>query len=233
MPPSNTQIRNTAPDTAPETVGNPEIERRFVVAELRASVREDNQQPTIEGVAAVYDQETEIMWFREVIRPGAFDRVLAENPDVVAALNHNWDMILGRTTANTLHLTDTPAGLRYIADVNKDDPEAMSTYAKIQRGDIHQSSFAFTVRKDEWTYPEDKNALPLRAVIEVGELYDVSPVTFPAYPQTSASVRSKLTEWTRIRSGEGQEAPAGEAEAQQAQERRTKRQRLLDLSEKS
>lgn len=216
-----------------EAETNPEIERRFVVAELRASVREADQQPTIEGVAAVYNQETEIMWFREVIRPGAFDRVLAENPDVVGAFNHNWDIILGRTLANTLHLVDSPAGLKYVIDVNPGDPEAMSVHAKVQRGDIRQSSFAFTVRKDEWTYPEDKAELPLRAVIEVGELYDVSPVTFPAYPQTSASVRSKLTEWTRIRSGEGQAAPAGEAETQQAQARLAKRRRLLDLADKS
>ena len=214
-----------------ENENRPEMERRFVVSEIRAAMRDD-KQPTIDGIAAVYDQEADMGFYREVIRRGAFDQVLAGNPDVVAAFNHNWDMILGRTLANTLHLSDSPAGLRYVTDINPADPEAMSVYAKVQRGDIRQSSFAFLVRKDEWTYPEDKNAVPLRAILEIGELYDVSPVTFPAYPTTSASVRSKLEALSQIRSGEGQAPQAEPDEAQGPQERNDLKRKRLELAEK-
>jgi uncharacterized protein len=209
-----------------------QMERRFTTAELRASTRDD-KQPVIEGLAAVYEQETDLYWFREIIRKGAFDRVLSENPDVVAAFNHNWDKILGRTLAGTLHLTDSPTGLLYATDINVNDSEAMSVYAKVQRKDIRQSSFAFTVRKDEWTYPEEKSTeMPLRTIVEIGELFDVSPVTFPAYPQTSANVRSKLKEFTQIHSEEGQEVPTEPEAAADPQVRNSLLRKRLELEEK-
>jgi len=217
----------------PPEIDNPEFECRSLAVELSAAKRESDDRPTIVGLAAVYNQEAKISWFREVIRPGAFDRVLAENPDTVAAWNHNWDIILGRTTSNTLHLEDTPAGLRYIVDINPDDPEAMSKYAKVARGDIHQSSFYFTVLRDDWTYPEDETQLPLRAITEIGILYEVSPVTFPAYVKTSAAVRSKQDEWNQILSNRSQAAKAGGGNEQQPQERLSLLRKCLDLADRS
>ena len=85
-------------------------------------------------------------------------------------------------------------GLHYSITINQNDQEAMNFYSRVQRGDVRHSSFAFTVRKELWTNPENPNDLPLRAVLEVDQLYDVSPVTFPAYPTTTASVRSQVEE---------------------------------------
>jgi hypothetical protein len=170
----------------------PEIERRFLEFEVRAA--SEGEPPVISGMAAVYNRETVIgNFFREVIRPGAFSRVLSENPDVVATPNHNWDVVLGRTISGTLTLEDRDKeGLFYRAAINPADQEAMNFYSRVQRKDIRHSSFAFTVRKELWTNPENPNDLPLRAVLEVAQLYDVSPVTFPAYPTTTASVRSQV-----------------------------------------
>lgn len=168
---------------------NPEIERRFVHITQRAAGDDDN--PIIEGDAAVFNVETKIgEWFREKIRPGAFMRVLSEKPDVIAAYNHNWDVVLGRTTAGTLSLVETDTGLHYATKINTKDQEAMGVYQRVKRGDVSQASFAFTVRREEWTKPADKKELALREVIEVDKLFDVGPVAFGAYPQASAQARS-------------------------------------------
>lgn len=219
---------------AANTETSESMERRFVTAELRASKRDDDR-PVIEGIAAVYDQETEIAFWREKIRAGAFTRVLGEKPDTVAALNHDWNIVLGRTLAGTLRLEDSADGLHYSVDINPDDPEAMSVYAKVKRGDIRQSSFAFTVNKEEWSYPEDKSLPALRTIIEIGELFDVSPVTFPAYPTTSVSARSKAEEISQAREEAGRQEPAGDqkAEQQRVQERLKMLKRRLDLEEKA
>jgi uncharacterized protein len=185
------------------------FERRFLTVTQRAAG--SAEKPVIEGDAAVFDQETVIgSWFREMIAPGAFKRVLGEKPDVVAALNHNWDKILGRTTAGTLSLEETAESLRYAIEINLDDTEAMNTYHKVKRGDVTQASFAFTVRKEEWVNPPDNKSLPLRIIKEVDKLYDVGPCTFGAYPEASANARSKASEFqtpvTRQEPGSGAEA---------------------------
>jgi HK97 family phage prohead protease len=211
---------------------NPElnIERRFLEIEVRAAGV--GEPPVISGMAAVYNRETVIGdFFREVIRPGAFTRVLSENPDVVGAPNHNWDTVLGRTISGTLKLEDRDKeGLFYRITVNENDQEAMNFYSRVQRGDIRHSSFAFTVRKELWTNPENPNDLPLRAVLEVEKLYDVSPVTFPAYPTTTASVRSQVEKIQQEMEQAGQAASGGaEVQAPKVEARRKARSRALRL----
>ena len=215
-------------------VENPEIERRFLEFEVRAAG--DGEPPAISGMAAVYNREAVIAnFFREVIRPGAFQRVLSENPDVVGSPNHNWDVVLGRTIAGTLKLEDRENdGLHYSITINQNDQEAMNFYSRVQRGDIRHSSFAFTVRKEAWTTPENPQELPLRAVLEVDKLYDVSPVTFPAYPTTTASVRSQVEEIQQemvAKIEQASQAASGGAEdgPSKVEARRKARSRLLQL----
>lgn len=203
---------------------NKNMERRYLSVTMRAAG--DSDQPKVQGEAAVFDQETVIgSWFREKVAPGAFKRVLSENPDVVAALNHNWDKVLGRTTSGTLRLTETDRALLYEIDINTEDPEAVSIYQKIKRGDVTQSSFAFTVRSEEWTNPErGKETLPLRTITEVDQLFDVAPCTFGAYPQTSVSARSRSKEL------QGKTAQADSDGSEEAREARQKaRARRLSL----
>lgn len=164
-----------------------ERERRGI--EEQVEVRTETE-PTVSGYAALYNTETVIAgFFRERIAPGAFKAALAGTDDVRALFNHDSNIVLGRTKSGTLALSDTKKGLRYDIKLNPEDPEALSVRAKIQRGDVSGSSFGFIVMAEEWQEPKDQRDLPLRTITEV-ELFDVSPVTFPAYPQTSVTARS-------------------------------------------
>lgn len=209
---------------------NPEFERRYMELTLRAAG--DEQKPMIEGDAAVFDVETVVAgWFpfREKILPGAFTRVLSENPDVIGAFNHDWGYVLGRTTAGTLRLQQTDKSLRYSIDINPEDSQAMSVYQKVKRGDVSQSSFAFTVRKNQWTEPpEDSEELPLREITEIGKLYDVGPVPFAQYPEASAQARSQCE--TFLQKRQAQAAPGG---AEGLEARQKARRRRIQIAEHS
>ena len=145
-------------------------------------VRQDEKDgTTVVGYAAVFNSVTDLGTFREQIAPEAFNRVLTESPDVVALLNHDNNFVLGRTTSGTLSLDLDEKGLRYTLKLGgqsyaKDLAESM------RRGDIFQSSFAFTIERESW----QEN---VRTVEEVRGLYDVSVVTRPAYKDASADLR--------------------------------------------
>ncbi|MDL1909707.1 HK97 family phage prohead protease [Chloroflexi bacterium CFX6] len=207
----------------------PDLERRYVALSLRAAG--DEEKPVIEGDAAVFGVESVVgRWFREKIRAGAFTRVLSEKPDVIAAFNHDWTYVLGRTTAETLRLEQTDTALRYSIDVNPADSQAMSVWEKVKRGDVSQSSFAFTVRKEEWTEADDDGVqLALREIVEIGKLYDVGPVPFGQYPEASAQARSKSESFLQQRSAP-QTAPGGAGEWQARQAMRRRRAMLAERS---
>lgn len=207
----------------------PDLERRYVELTLRAEG--DEAKPVIEGDAAVFGVETVIgKWFREKIRAGAFTRVLSEAPDVIGAFNHDWSYVLGRTTAGTLKLQQNDKSLRYAIDVNPNDSQAMSVWEKVKRGDVSQSSFAFTVRKEEWTEPiEDSDEkLALREIVEIGKLFDVGPVPFAQYPEASAQARSKSETFQQLTP-----AQAASDDAEEVQARHRARRRQVDLAEHS
>ena len=155
------------------------IERRIFDGEFRALA----DQSTVEGYAAVFDEESEPIFgsFIEVIAHGAFRKTIKEN-DIRALINHDPNLILGRTTNETLRLKEDKKGLKYEVDL-PDTTYARDLKESILRGDITQNSFGFQTVKDEWS--KDGKTRTLREV----RLYDISPVTFPAYPQTSLQMR--------------------------------------------
>ena len=154
--------------------------------------RFDADKNEITGYAARFNVwSEEIFGFKERIHPGAFSKTIKEN-DVRLLFNHDPNFILARTANGTMKLEEDRKGLVYTASL----PD--TTYAKdlkesIKRGDISQNSFGFRVIKDKWKISDDKNKLDERTLTEV-KLFDVSPVTFPAYPQTTVKVRSILKE---------------------------------------
>jgi uncharacterized protein len=166
-----------------------EIEKRIISSELRVDGG-DSGKRKIYGYAAKFDKWSEDLGgFREKIAPGAFNNSIV-NADVRALFNHNPDIILGRTTAGTLRLREDQTGLRM--EINPPDTQAArDIMTSIDRGDITQQSFAFRTIQDDWSYPKGGDAE--RTLIEV-ELHDVSPVTYPAYPDTSVGLRS-LDNW--------------------------------------
>jgi len=156
-------------------------------------VREEDGERVIEGYAALYNSETDLGVFRESISPGAFDDVL--NDDVRALINHDPSLILGRSSAGTLELSTDEHGLKYRVKLGEQQ-YAKDLYTSIKRGDISQSSFAFTIEDQSWS--EDRST---RTVKKVAKLLDVSPVTYPAYKDATVAAR-KEEEPKEIRTAE-------------------------------
>jgi len=160
-----------------------EIERRyFDIAELR--VRADDRGPVIEGYAAVFNKLSEDLGgFREKIKPGAF-RSAIKRTDTVMLFNHDPNYPLGRVSAGTLTIKEDKKGLLVSA---KPPKSAERVIEAIERGDVTKMSFGFTTEKDEWQHKKNES---IRTLVEVGQLPDVGPVVFPAYPDTTVAVRS-------------------------------------------
>lgn len=160
---------------------------------LKIEKREDGEDyiPKITGYAAIFDSETVIGgsdWgFREKIAKGAFTEALRTS-DVRALFNHEEEYVLGRTKSGTLRLMEDDRGLKVEIDP-PDTQDAKDLIKRMQRGDIDQMSFAFTMESGIQTWDETGD-MPLRIIEKVGELLDVSVVTYPAYPETEAAARS-------------------------------------------
>ena len=136
---------------------------------------------TVHGYAAVYGAEARIGSTTETIAPGAFGPVLASNPDVRALLNHDANIVLGRTKSGTLRLEDDPRGLRFELDL----PESRADLREaVARGDLDGASFRFVVCDESWD--GDK-----RTITNVKALHDVTLATYPAYPDTSIELRTR------------------------------------------
>jgi len=170
---------------------NPKLERRaYELQELR--VVGDDGKTRIAGSAAVFNQLSEDLGgFREKIAPGAFKNSLGG--DVRALFNHDANFILGRTKSKTLRLNEDRNGLHFEIDP-PDSDWARHVVAAIERGDVSGASFGFRARGDDW---EEVDGEIVRTLLDV-ELFDVSPVVFPAYPQTDVALRA-LDDWKKGR----------------------------------
>lgn len=170
---------------------DPKIERRsFPLTEMRIS--EDGEKPKIKGHAAVFNKLSEplIFGFREQISPGAFARTIKKD-DIRALFNHDPNYVLGRNKSGTLVLEEDDKGLAIEIDP-PDTSYARDLMVSIERGDITQMSFAFMVHGKKGESWDNSNPdSPIRTLVDV-DLFDVSPVTYPAYPQTDVKVRSVL-----------------------------------------
>jgi len=164
----------------------PKTEKRtYVVDNLEIRANGEDEARTLVGYAALFDSlSQDLGGFVEIIRPGAFTKTLQES-DVRALKNHNSDYVLGRKSSGTLRLEEDARGLR----VEIDTPKAQwanDLVESIERGDVKEMSFQFRKVIDRWT--EREGQPDLRELIEV-RLFEVSPVTWPAYTDTEISAR--------------------------------------------
>ncbi|HEY3984644.1 HK97 family phage prohead protease [Cedecea sp.] len=171
-------------------------ELRCYSGEVRAEQQSD--QPTrIIGYGSVFNSRSEPLWgFREIIKPGAFDDVLTN--DVRGLFNHDPNFILGRSTSGTLALSVDERGLQY--NITAPDTQTIRdlVIAPMIRGDINQSSFAFNVARNGEHWYEDEEGIVIREITKFSRLYDVSPVTYPAYQEADSGVRS-MKAWQEAR----------------------------------
>ncbi len=195
------------------------IERRILAVEDTELRVTDGDNPKIIGYPAKFGRwSLDLGGFKEKIRKGAFDEAL-EKSDVRALKNHDPNLLLGRTTSGTLELKTNSVGL--ISEI--DPPNTTTgkdTIEEIRRKDITGMSFSFTTAEDDWKYLEDGSVE--RTIIKVGELFDVGPVTYPAYPDTSVAVRSMDAH----RKNTEQEKRDTEQESQKSDEEKREEERI-------
>lgn len=163
------------------------MERSIYQAELRAEPGAEGAPPVIAGYAAVFNQPSLVLYgmFREKIAPGAFSESLGVD-DIRVLWNHNDDYVLGRNRNNTLSLNEDSYGL----NIRNEPPNTSwgrDAVVSIGRRDVDQMSFMFDTLVDDWT--EERETGQIMRTLYKLRLYEVSPVTFPAYPQTSVGVR--------------------------------------------
>ena len=205
---------------------NNDHERRFLAARaglvLDSEDRSDGESGGLSGYAAVYYDGSPATEFKlwdgavERIMPGAFDRALREEDDVRALFNHDPSQLLGRSSAGTLELESLSDGLRYRISP-ADTTISKDVREHVRAGNLTGSSFSFRVTDEEWIKDGDAE---IRLVSGV-ELFDVGPVTFPAYQSTTVAARSSCDTWTEGRRRVDDEAA------------RRYRERELDIIENS
>ena len=154
------------------------MEKRIYNIESRVEETSDGKEVVI-GHASVYNSRSNNLGgFYEYIAEGAFTDDLIMKSDVRALINHDPNLVLARNTKGTLKLQADEKGLRYEFEIPQ------TSYGKdlainLKNGNISQSSFAFTVKSDEWSSDDEGN--DIRTITEIDRLYDISAVTYPAY----------------------------------------------------
>jgi HK97 family phage prohead protease len=162
------------------------IERRTYTVRNVETRQEDDGVMRLSGYAAVFNDDSVPLPFRERIAPGAFRKTLSETPDVRLLINHE-GLPLARTKNETLRLSEDEVGLRFDAEL-PDTSEARDLWTLVQRGDVDQMSFAFRVIRQKWNSERTERTLTEVSLADG----DVSVVTYPAYPTTTVEAREHL-----------------------------------------
>ena len=175
----NTQLENKK--------NNNNMEKRTFNIETRVDTNKEGVDVVV-GHASVYDSRSENLGgFYEYIARNAFTPELIAKSDVRALINHDQNLILARSKSGTLKLNNDEKGLRYEFEM-PDTSYGKDLAISMKRGDINQSSFAFSVSEggDEWSTDEDGNNI--RTINKIERLYDISPVSYPAYSQAESDL---------------------------------------------
>ena len=171
---------------------DPNAARRALSGHVERRMVDGDIMPEIYGIACVFEQPTDMGWYIEKVARGAFDS--CDMSDVVALFNHEEEELLSRTTGNPddLQLIINNEGLAYQFRAKNECSKEVAE--NIGFGFIKGSSFAFSCGEDMWDYEvkqADGSVKDIRTITKFSKLYDVSPVTWPAYQQTSVALRSK------------------------------------------
>jgi HK97 family phage prohead protease len=175
--------------------GTCELERRLIAEQPGLEVKADeNGRTVIRGYAAVIESESQDLGgFVEIIERGAFDEVMASNPDVFGKYNH--ERVIGRTSSGTMRLMVDERGLRYEID----PPRAAADVVElIERGDVRGSSFAFRSKPADESWQRDANGRMIRRIKKFSFLGDAGPVDTPAYMATETYVSKRALEMAQV-----------------------------------
>jgi HK97 family phage prohead protease len=164
--------------------------------EIRSEGVEGEEQRYVQGVGIVYDKEVEI-WpgFREKIRAGAFEKTLSAGVEIKSFFNHDASQVLATTKSTPpLELEETPTGLRFKA------PIPPTTYGNdlrvnLERKNVRGASFSFSVDEKGEILTRDEKGVLHREIVKA-TIYEIGPVTNPAYRQTAVGLRSLEESYT-------------------------------------
>lgn len=164
------------------------MNKRQSFLEGQFNTRTDNDEMVLTGYFIKYRERTKIFegLFEEIDSDAVTESL--KNNDIRALFNHDSSLVLGRTGNGTLTLESDDVGLKGTIIINPKDPQAVSAYAKIQRGDVTGCSFGFYPLEIDQVRLEDGSILE---VVKELDLLEVSPCTFPAYPQTEIAARQE------------------------------------------
>jgi len=157
-------------------------------SQIKTSDKSQSKPTHFVGIAAVFGEEADLGYFRERIAYGSFADVL-KNPDLDCRflVNHNADLILGRTGAG-LRLWESNRGLEFNSPILEGDALCLSAVRRIDAELWNNCSFTFIVGDDKWVLPQTPGDLDLRIIKKIDKLYDVSVVTYPAYSSTKIGI---------------------------------------------
>lgn len=162
--------------------------KAYMSTQFKTREEQETGEMILSGYFIKFDQETEL-WpgYFEMIKREGVEKAI-KNADVRALFNHDSNLVLGRTGNETVTLGVDEVGLYGDIIINRKDPQAVGAYARVQRGDVIGCSFGFMPIKFETEERADGSYLD--TILEL-ELFEVSPCTFPAYPQTEIAARQK------------------------------------------
>ncbi|XCY62358.1 HK97 family phage prohead protease [Streptococcus iniae] len=162
--------------------------KAYMATQFQTREEQESGDLILSGYFIKFDEETEL-WpgYFEVIKREGVEKAI-HGADIRALFNHDHSLVLGRTGNETVTLGVDDIGLFGDIVINKNDPQAVGAYARVQRGDVIGCSFGFmpikinTEERDDGSY--------LDTILEL-EIFEVSPCTFPAYPQTEIVARQR------------------------------------------
>ena len=183
---------------------NDEIERRYITHEVRAEGEGENL--VIAGTASSYNSLYDMGWFLEQVAPGAVDAD-TDMAECKCLFNHDVNLVLGSVGGGQLELSHDEGGL-YYRNKNVNTTDGRDKYELIRSGAVDKSSFGFSVSKQKWEVMDRamldgkvstatldrvsyQGKVEVRTIEKIRKLWDVSPVTFPANPNTSTDVAKR------------------------------------------
>jgi uncharacterized protein len=155
--------------------------------EIRSTGTVSGKGKTLAGYAAVFNSETKLGSFSEVIRRGAFASSLETRANVRALWHHQSDALLGTTRGGTLKLQEDNYGLRFELAL-PDTTHGRDLAVLVERGDVSGCSFGFRVADggERW---EERGGQFVRELLNV-DLHEITLTHDPAYQDTSVALRS-------------------------------------------
>lgn len=165
---------------------NPQVERRLFAVDGIEIRQGGDTSIELNGHAAVFNKlSLDLGGFREKIKRNAFKETIA-NDDPRGIFNHDSNIVLGRQGNGTLELREDRTGLAFKLYPPDTQLVRDMVLAPIERGDVTQMSFGFRTISDSWSTVDGEEIRELQKVT----LIEISPVTFPAYPDTDVGKRS-------------------------------------------